>query len=426
MWRSDFARKFMSNSVAQGLSFGSRWLLNLVLARHMLQAEFGEFSLLYMLANLFYPTIAFGVNFYLIHHAAQGQSIRSLLSSLVISSLVFLLLSVITISLVLWQGGTIAVELYVLSLLIGLLWAWSQGIFCYLKGKQQFAIEVQSQLLGALVTMAIASVVFFLTIADTLVVLALVACASLPALVQGLRAIYPELRHYLQMRRSAQHQPSAWLTWHDLKQRWVYAWHDVFAIYLTNIPFVFLAMFSTLEALGQFRKAFILFMPVTLLPVVFSQVLLAKLSRNQDLTTQWQFFRRVSMLTLPLLSLPYLCLGLTTAWLYPWLLNESYTAETALISHLVLLTLWLTLVKTYAEVWLTALGFSQWRALNVTLIALLGSLAYLVNYHQLSSERAAWIFMITNATAVLSLVVLSLLAYQQVEKKATLALSRED
>lgn len=416
MWRSDFARKFMSNSVAQGLSFGSRWLLNLVLARHMLQAEFGEFSLLYMLANLFYPTIAFGVNFYLIHHAAQGQNIRSLLSSLLISSFVFLLLSVATLGLVWWQAGAIAIELYLLSLLIGLLWAWSQGIFCYLKGKQQFAIEVQSQLLGALVTIGIAAVVFVFAIADTHTVLLLVALASLPALAQGVRAIYPELRHYLTLRRSAEHKPAAWLTWHDLKQRWVYAWHDVFAIYLTNIPFVFLAIFSTLDALGQFRKAFILFMPVTLLPVVFSQVLLAKLSRSQDLKSQWQFFRRVSIFTLPLLSLPYLVLGLTATWLYPWLLNEVYSAETALISHLVLVTLWLTLVKTYAEVWLTALGFSQWRAMNVTLIAVLGSLVYVLNYMQLSSERAAWIFMLTNATAVLSLIVLSALAYRKIDK----------
>ena len=50
---------------------------------------------------------------------------------------------------------------------------------------------------------------------------------------------------------------------------------------------------STLLALGQFRKAFVLFMPVTLLPVVFSQVLLAKLSHQRLLDDKIRLFKRV-------------------------------------------------------------------------------------------------------------------------------------
>ena len=78
--------------------------------------------------------------------------------------------------------------------------------------------------------------------------------------------------------------------WRD---RFSYAWHDVFAIYLTNIPFIFLALFSTLLALGQFRKLFILFMSITLLPVIFSQVFLSRLSRLADISSKLQFFRKV-------------------------------------------------------------------------------------------------------------------------------------
>ena len=36
MLRSDFARKLLNNSLAHGLNFGSRWLLNLVVARQLL------------------------------------------------------------------------------------------------------------------------------------------------------------------------------------------------------------------------------------------------------------------------------------------------------------------------------------------------------------------------------------------------------
>ena len=39
MLRSDFARKLLNNSLAHGLNFGSRWLLNLVVARQLLAGD---------------------------------------------------------------------------------------------------------------------------------------------------------------------------------------------------------------------------------------------------------------------------------------------------------------------------------------------------------------------------------------------------
>lgn len=83
------------------------------------------------------------------------------------------------------------------------------------------------------------------------------------------------------------------------------------------------------------------------------------------------------------------------------------SAQAQLICTLVLLTLWLTLLKTYFEVWITALGLNKWRAVSVTVVALIGSAAYLVANQQLSAELAAWIFFATNLLAVLSLVFLS-------------------
>ena len=125
--KRDFLRKMMSNSVAQGLNFGSRWLLNLALARHMLETEFGIFSFVYMLANLFFPTIAFGVNFYLIHHAASQQNIRHLLSSLTISVLVSIFLFLGLVVYANFTDEPLPFEFYFLSLLIGASWALNQA-----------------------------------------------------------------------------------------------------------------------------------------------------------------------------------------------------------------------------------------------------------------------------------------------------------
>jgi ABC-type transport system involved in cytochrome c biogenesis permease subunit len=53
----------------------------------------------------------------------------------------------------------------------------------------------------------------------------------------------------------------------------------------------------------------------------------------------------------------------------------------------------------------------------VTLVALLGSAAYLVANKQLSAEVAAWIFFSTNALAVMSLMLLSLPAVRDFRRR---------
>lgn len=412
MIRSDFARKMMSNSVAQGLNFGSRWLLNLALARHFLEVEFGVFSFVYMLANLFFPALAFGANFYLIHQAASHRQIGDLLSSLTISLLLFVFFSLLLLGYGLWDQQQLDYELYLLSLAIGLVWALHQALFCYLKGAQQFAIEVKSQLLGGLLMLILVAAVWFETIDETATVLWCILLLSLAPLAVGVRAVWPEFQ--LQPLQYAQLWRNLWRgsIW---RARLSYAWHDVFAIYLTNIPFIFLAIFSSLTALGQFRKAFILFMPVTLLPVVFSQVLLSKLSNQPLLADKVALFRRSFLLTFPLLSLPYILLLVLYPWLYPWLLNEQLTPQSELVTMLVVITLWLTLLKTYFEVWITAVGRTDLRAVNVTVVAIFSSVAYVWVNAELDPESAAWIFVLSNLAAVLLLQLICGWSYRKIK-----------
>ena len=191
MWRSDFARKMMSNSVAQGLNFGSRWLLNLAIARHFLEAEFGIFSFVYMLANLLCPTIAFGANFYLIHQAATLRRISDLFSSLLISVLVFAVLLLAFLSYSQLAEQTLDWQLYLLSLLIGLVWALQLAIFSFLKGAQQFRIELTSQFVGSVLMLVLTLIVLTGVIEQTATILSLILCLSLVPMALGARAVLP-------------------------------------------------------------------------------------------------------------------------------------------------------------------------------------------------------------------------------------------
>ncbi|MDR7119522.1 hypothetical protein [Rheinheimera soli] len=401
MLRSDFAQKLLNNSLAHGLNFGSRWLLNLVVARQLLATDFGVFSYVYMLANLFFPTIAFGVSFYLIHYSARQQHISLLLNSLVLSFMVFLLLCLGVVAIDYWINDSVPYYLYLLSLLIGLVWAVSQAIFCYLKGRQQFFVEVKSQFVGALSLLVVVGLLFGTVITELDAMLEAVLVASLLPVVMGLNVLWPELKAgvgpYL---RNFSH----YFGWQDIRRRLHFALHDVFAIIMSNIPFIFLALFSSLLALGQFRKLFILFMPVTLLPVIFSQVFLSRLSRLTDLGAKLQFFRKIFFFTLPLLSLPYVLMWPVGDWLYQLSFNEALDPEHLLMLHLVLATLWITLLKTYFEVLLTSLGANHYKAMLVTFAVVFTALAYCWFNYGLTVELTAWLFLAGNLLITLMLV----------------------
>lgn len=407
MFRGDFAQKLMNNTVAQALNFGSRWLLNLAVARHLTEHEFGVFSLVYMLANLWLPTLAFGANVFLIHETAKKRDISELIRSFVLTFWVCVVAVAGLLVYQWWATEPLPLVLYFLALLVGLLWALSQQIYAYLKGAQQFKAELYGQLLSAFFMILMAAVVVAGVLDSTATVMACIAAVSLIPLLHGLHLVAPELTEGLA------NKDGSHVSWSMVKQRISYAWHDVFAIYLTNIPFVFLSMFSTLAALGAFRKSFVLFMPVTLLPVVFSQVLLSRLSSIPNPSQRLAQFKRVFLVTFPLLTLPYVALAILNPWFYPLLLNESLNSEMAIICSFVVATLWLTLAKTYAEVWLTSLGFNHWRALVVSSVAIASSLLYLMVNHALTAQIAAWIFFGGNALAVIVMALCGVPAYRR-------------
>lgn len=407
MWRSDFARKLMSNTAAQALNFGSRWLLNLAVARHLSEHEFGVFSLIYMVANLLFPTLAFGSNFFLIHETAKHRDIRQLVSSFALTACVSLVV-LAGVGLYQWLAAEpLPLFLYLLAALVGLLWALAQQCYSYLKGAQQFHAEMHGQFLSAILMLIVAVLVIMGVFATTQEVMLAIVGASLVPVIHGLKWLWPEI----QQAHGAQQRPL--LSVAMVKQRLSYAWHDVFAIYLSNIPFVFLSMFSTLIALGMFRKSFVLFMPVTLLPVVFSHVLLARLSGIVDAKARLAQFKRLFVFTFPLLSAPYLGLALLNPWLYPLLLNEPLQPIVAEICHWVVSTLWLTLLKSYVEVWLTSLGYNHWRAMVVSAVAVGSSVVYIAFNQQLSAQMAAWIFFAGNLVAVVAIALCGLPAYRR-------------
>jgi len=72
-------------------------------------------------------------------------------------------------------------------------------------------------------------------------------------------------------------------------------------------------------------------------------------------------------------------------------------------------------LKTYFEVWITAIGRTDLRAANVTIVAMLSSVAYIWVNSELDPESAAWIFVLSNLAAVLLLQLICAWSYRQLK-----------
>ena len=91
-------RYLFSNTISNGVNFLSRWLFNYGLARFMSLSEFGIFSFISSLANLFKSFMSFGGQLYLIYKVSKAKDqkyyyyLKSSLLSIIIALVITLCL----------------------------------------------------------------------------------------------------------------------------------------------------------------------------------------------------------------------------------------------------------------------------------------------------------------------------------------------
>ena len=67
------SKKLFSNTISNGLQFGSRWMMNILLAQNTTISTFGIFSFIYTIAILIATFFTFGSNLYMLNKIKEHK-----------------------------------------------------------------------------------------------------------------------------------------------------------------------------------------------------------------------------------------------------------------------------------------------------------------------------------------------------------------
>lgn len=135
------------NSISQGLQFGSRWLLNLMLIYILDVKLFAIFTFVYSMSNILLSIIPFGSSVYLISDVKKGSSsFNELVYSVGISSFIFISVIIVYFILYPFLYETKGWEFLIYGIFLSFILSLNLITFSYLKGKGFFLHEMKSYL----------------------------------------------------------------------------------------------------------------------------------------------------------------------------------------------------------------------------------------------------------------------------------------
>ncbi len=131
------------NNISQGLQFGSRWVLNLVLIAFLNIEDFAVFSFVYSLSNILVSLLPFGSSIFLISKDLnKNENSDVLQDSLTIVLLLFLLVFILYLILTPFLGNVSGWGLMSYGIILSLALSLNLVLFSFFKGLGMFKTEM--------------------------------------------------------------------------------------------------------------------------------------------------------------------------------------------------------------------------------------------------------------------------------------------
>jgi O-antigen/teichoic acid export membrane protein len=266
----DKLSKVLLNGSSSAIHFGSRWLVNVFLARTLGFASFGIYSYITALAALAASLFTYGSNTFLLHAYNKHRAIAFLVRGLRISTL--LMLISLPILLVFQFSGFAPSEYkdYLFwAIIIGYGYAISAVLFSYFKGVQMYKTELKIQFYSvfAVIPLVVSIYLYGAAISTHLILglFAFYALAPIWIIRKNLKTVFQNL--------------NVKQTIGGIKNQVDYFLVEFQGILHLNIAFFILGSTASAEDLGLFRSIYILLMPFQMLVSITNQVLLTELSK---------------------------------------------------------------------------------------------------------------------------------------------------
>lgn len=364
-------KKLFSNTLSNGLQFGSRWVMNVLLAQNTSLSTFGSFSFIYTLATLIATFFTFGSNLYMLNKNgdASTKSLQNLYTSFTISGLLFTLLTFIFLVIEIFSIFVYSYSGYLLyAFLLAFIWSINMNLFSFFKSLGLFVKEAKAYFVFSILLLFCLGLAHYFSLFVNLnlksILITLIILNAIPTIIgfYNLKTLFSLsfVSIFTELKISFRNLKTS------IKERSSYGIHELQSILFSNLPFLMMGVLMTAKDLGEYRAIYILIVPLLLLPVIISQVLLNQLALTRDDHIIFKkMFRKFSVFT-GLIGLfivfVYLNLG---DYIINIVYEDKFKIDTSYqLLSIFVITAFLWFVKSNYEVLLTSLG-QQWVRVKV-------------------------------------------------------------
>ena len=268
-------KNIIINNLSQGLQFGSRWVLNIVLLKNMSISEFGLFSFLYSISNILSSVLPFGSSIYIFKENNDKGNESLIIDSFIVIFLSFISTIFILLILFLLEVKIKGFNYIIYPILLGLFLSLNIILSSYLKSMNQFIKELKIYFIFSILLFCFIVYVFMqekVSISQVFQVLIIINFISMIFFIKitSLRfKVFTFKQSILNVKVL-------------FKDRLYYGLQEIQTAISGQSSMIILFYLLTVELYGTYRSLFILIMPLSLISYSMTQVFINYLKKDLD------------------------------------------------------------------------------------------------------------------------------------------------
>lgn len=296
MIRSQFLKNLIVNNLSQGLQYGSRWLLNIVLIAVLTIEDFALYSFIYSLSNFLVAIIPFGSAVFLISKKyGINEANVFFKDSLVVMVSLFLILLLLYMIMSPFLEGIIGWEYIIYGLVLGFVLSLNLILFSLFKGLGKFINEFYAYTFFSIFLLIFIGYVHYFSKGENIIITIFYFLILLNSLLFGVTLLFTfKKSRFLKLKNyNLPFKKFPML----IKERGYFGMQETVTAIYTQAGLLLLFYVLDNTTYGYYRAFFVIILPVFLTTVAISQVLLNRL-KNMGIEQMISFFRKIQVFTL--------------------------------------------------------------------------------------------------------------------------------
>ncbi|MDA1284684.1 MAG: oligosaccharide flippase family protein [Proteobacteria bacterium] len=296
---SKIYKYLFSNTISNGMNFMSRWLVNYGLSRFMSLSDFGIFSFISSLANLLKSIMSFGGQLFLIYKVSKEKELKYYyyLKSAFLSVVIAFSLAAVLFFMNLFDQTIININHFLFAVLLASFMVLIQNTYSFFKGTGLFDKEAKGYIIFLLLVVCLLLCLYFNLLAPILInILGLVLLMHIMLFIFSSFQFY---QYYKNDNSNEEIQNVKKNMRAFIKERAPYGFHELQSGLYMNAIIIIMGFLVKDEDLAIYRSIQIIIVPISIFPMIFSQVLLKQLSENIENREYFnQLFRKFLFVSL--------------------------------------------------------------------------------------------------------------------------------